>query len=70
MHGVEENDLDELNPEDYRPTNIEDDETRVFHQQDFQYEYAADADIGYKYLDSYDAVYKDLPKKHHVLKKK
>ena len=37
---------------------------------DFQYEYAADANIGYKYLDLYDAVYKDLPKKHHVLKKK
>ena len=36
---------------------------------DFQYEYAADADIGYTYLDLYDAVYKDLPKKHHVLKK-
>ena len=36
---------------------------------DFQYEYAADADIGYKYLDLYDAVYKDLPKNHHVLKK-
>ena len=28
-----------------------------------------DADIGFRCSDPYDAVYKDLPKKHHVLKK-
>lgn len=69
MHGVEENDFDQLNPEDYGPADIEDDETRVFHHQDFQYQYAVDDDIGYRGSDPYDAVYKDLPKKHHVLKK-
>jgi len=69
MHGVEENDLDQLNLEDYRPADIEDDEARVFHHQDFQYEYVVDPNIGYKGSDSYDAVYKDLLKKHHVLKK-
>lgn len=69
MHGVEENDFDQLNPEDYGPADIEDDEARVFHHQDFQYQYAVDTDIGYRGSDPYDAVYKDLPKKHHVLKK-
>ncbi|KAG2565434.1 hypothetical protein PVAP13_7NG041100 [Panicum virgatum] len=39
MHGVEENDFDQLNPEDYGPADIEDDEARVFHHQDFQYQY-------------------------------
>ena len=28
-----ENDLDQLNPEDYGPVDIEDDEARVFHHQ-------------------------------------
>ena len=36
---------------------------------DFKYEYVVDADIGYRCSDSCDAVYKNLPKKHHVLKK-
>ena len=36
---------------------------------DFEYEYVVDADIGYRCSDSCDAVYKNLPKKHHVLKK-
>ncbi|RLN09345.1 hypothetical protein C2845_PM11G15710 [Panicum miliaceum] len=80
MHGVEENDLDQMNLEDYGPTDIEDNEARVFHHQviplflynmvgDFQYEYAMDPDIGCRGSDPYDAVYKDLPKKHHVLKR-
>ncbi|PVH36974.1 hypothetical protein PAHAL_6G212000 [Panicum hallii] len=47
MHGVEENVLDQTNPEDYDPENIQDDEARVFHVR----------------------VYKDLPKKHHTMKK-
>jgi len=64
-----EHDLDEKNPVDYGPANIEDDEARVFHRQDFEYEYVVDADIGYRCSDSCDAVYKNLPKKHHVLKK-
>ena len=43
----------------------------LFHYNlaDFQYQYAMDADSGYGGSDPYDAVYKDLPKKHHVLKK-
>ena len=28
-----ENDFDQLNPEDYGPADIEDDEARVFHHQ-------------------------------------
>ncbi|PUZ51593.1 hypothetical protein GQ55_6G200500 [Panicum hallii var. hallii] len=69
MHGVEENDLDQINSKDYDPENIQDDEARVFHVRDFHYEYVVDPDITFKYSDQYDAVYKDLPKKHHTVKK-
>ncbi|XP_025794474.1 uncharacterized protein LOC112875012 isoform X2 [Panicum hallii] len=48
MHGVEENDLDQMNLMDYGLADIEDDEACIFHHQDFQYEYAMDRDIGFK----------------------
>jgi len=43
----------------------------LFHYNlaDFQYQYAMDADSGYGGSDPYDAVYKDLSKKHYVMKK-
>ncbi|PVH31549.1 hypothetical protein PAHAL_9G176700 [Panicum hallii] len=69
MHRVEENDLDQINLEDHGMENLEDDEACVFHIRDFEYEYAVDPDTGSKGSDSYDVVYKDLPKKYRTLKK-
>jgi hypothetical protein len=41
----------------------------LFFHVDSQYDYAVDLDITFKYSDQYDTLYKDLPKKHHTLKK-
>ncbi|PAN06922.1 hypothetical protein PAHAL_1G298000 [Panicum hallii] len=49
--------------------NMEDGEARVFQFRDFQYDYAVDPDITFRYSYQYDALYKDLPKKQHTLKK-
>jgi len=69
IHGVEENDFDQLDPNQDGCDLYEDDEARVYHQKDEHYEYARDADAVRITNDRYDAVYKGLPKKPHVLRK-
>ncbi|PVH32118.1 hypothetical protein PAHAL_9G319300 [Panicum hallii] len=60
------NTLDQMNLEDCGLVNIEDDEARVFHVGDFEYEYVVDPNIGSKSSEQYDAAYRDLSKKHHM----
>ncbi|CAN6294799.1 unnamed protein product [Urochloa humidicola] len=69
-HGIEENDLDRMDPDDCDvPGVYEDDEARVFHDRDFQYAYRREPGMCATQIDPYDYVYGNLPKKHHVLGK-
>lgn len=48
---------------------LEDDETRVFYQRDIHYEYYKDPEMASNLANPFYGVYKELPKKHHALRK-
>nr|TKV97299.1 hypothetical protein SEVIR_9G484900v2 [Setaria viridis] len=64
-----EEDLDCLELEVGDSDIYEDDEARVFQERAIQYETCRDPDVVVLDHDQYDAVYKDLPTAHHVLRK-
>ncbi|XP_066341099.1 uncharacterized protein [Miscanthus floridulus] len=69
IHGIEENDLDCLDPTEGDHDIYEDDEARVFNDKDFQYECYMESESVAKKPDRYDFVYNNLPKDHFVLRK-
>lgn len=66
---LEEEDLDCLEPKVGDIDIYEDDEARVFHERAIRYEPCRDSDVVVLDHDQYDAVYKDLPTAHHILRK-
>ncbi|KAK8458123.1 hypothetical protein SEVIR_3G312045v4 [Setaria viridis] len=64
LHGVE----DQMDPR-LSDEMLEDDEARVFYQRDIHHEYYIDPEMASNLVDPFDGVYKELPKKHHGLRK-
>ncbi|CAN6213113.1 unnamed protein product [Urochloa humidicola] len=56
MLGVEENDLDQMDPEQEEDDVLEDDEARVFHQREVVYKYYRDPDVTPKATDPYENI--------------
>ncbi|CAD6239740.1 unnamed protein product [Miscanthus lutarioriparius] len=69
LHGMEENDLDQQNPNEDGPDIYEDDEARMFNDKDFKYEYSIEPITRINGHDPYNFVYVGLPETHHVLNK-